>query len=127
MATEPPAVPPVTLSKPPPAATAAQMLADNVATRAREITAIVAYLLMAKWHLVPGEMTAVLIAAIVLPIGITRELAKVGVAKAVSGTAGRTTALLIVAGLAYQLRDLLTYAAPLVGAAAASNALLGGS
>jgi hypothetical protein len=71
-----------------PQMTAAQMLADNVATRVREIAAMASLVMLAKWGLLPGQWAAIVIAAIVLPIEITRQVGKTIGARAAALGAG---------------------------------------
>jgi hypothetical protein len=67
------------------ALTPAQLLADNLSTRLREMVAIACYVLLAHWGLIPGQWAAGLIALTVLPIEITRQLVKPAIARGVSG------------------------------------------
>lgn len=100
------------------------MIMDTLATRFREALAIAAYFGMAYLKIMPGLAAGLFIALIVLPVGLTRELAKIGVARAVSGTATKAGPALVLGMVAYQLRDVVTYAAPVLGAASVSTALI---
>lgn len=108
-----PVPPPV--SHPPaprPALTPGQVLADNFSTRIRELAAMVMFLLLAKWGLIPGTWAAGLIALVVLPIEITRQLTKPFVARAAGGGAA-----LVLAGLVVKAHQVFTTAGPLVALA----------
>jgi hypothetical protein len=99
----------LTPSKPAPAATLtpAQTVADNLSTRLQGIVAIAAYIVLARWGLLPGTWAAGLIAATVLPVEVTRHIAKSLVGQA-AARAGIATSLL---GVFVAMHKLLTFGA----------------
>jgi hypothetical protein len=119
--TPPPATPSQVqpIAPPKPQFTAAQLLVDNLSTRLREFGAFTAISLFVYWKAIPGLVGAAIIAAIVLPIEITRQLAKVGVAR-FGGGAGAAAMLGVVA-----LHKVLTWGAVGVGGAALVASLAG--
>lgn len=105
--------------KPPTVAPTALLVADNFSTRLREIAAIIGYVVLAHWGVIPGQWAAGLIALTVLPIEITRQIVKAVIAKSLSSlgiekTGGAALALLVAGGVV-KATDLITWGS--VGAA----------
>lgn len=102
--------------------TPAQLLADNLSTRVREMVAILAFAYLARTAVIPGTWALIAILALVLPIEITRQLIKPAVARFGAGGVGPGAAVVLFAALVYKLHSILVATGPILAAVVALTA-----